>query len=311
PDAIPVSSPALPLPATTGRQLTLPTAVDPPYEPLRFFVRFTISLSLGQVSSATRSSTPVPDNTKVSDRATPGLALAKSFFEQPSRPETSSSWSAGRPRPATTRTLCLFELLLLHALAHHHRQIPSHRIHRRNQPLRRSIQQEQQLRIKLFLRWHGRQRFDLLDRNHAPFHHSRLEAEFRIILDILRQRLRQRHRVAFRVRDRRNALQILQRLFDLRALARALRQSILDHAILRSRRAQRLPQFEVPHHRQLGVGRDNHARSILQIATKFFHLRNFPSLRNRHVQTLSQSCGDGALPRPAGQSPAALPKLCP
>ena len=44
PDAIPVSSPALPLPATTGQRSTLPTAVDPPCESLRFYVRFTISL---------------------------------------------------------------------------------------------------------------------------------------------------------------------------------------------------------------------------------------------------------------------------
>jgi hypothetical protein len=56
---------------------------------LRFFIlRLAISPSLGQVSSATRSSIPAPDNARIEDRATPDCAPAKSFFEQHRRSET-------------------------------------------------------------------------------------------------------------------------------------------------------------------------------------------------------------------------------
>ena len=92
-------------------------------------------------------------------------------------------------------------------------------VHHRDQALRRSIHQEQQLGVDLFLRRHGGQRLDLLDRDHAAFDHARLEGELRIVLGVLRQRLGQRDRIALGVGDRSDARQILQRVFDLVPLA--------------------------------------------------------------------------------------------
>src|SRR4029077_16743740 len=73
---------------------------------------------------------------------------------------------AGRARRSSLhKSLRLFEFLLFHGLINHNRQVPADRIHSRHQPLRRSVQEEQKLRINLFLRRHGGQRLDLLDRD--------------------------------------------------------------------------------------------------------------------------------------------------
>src|ERR1051325_5508161 len=74
--------------------------------------------------------------------------------------------------------LSFLELLLLDALPYNNRQVTSHCVHRRRQARCRSLQQEQQLRIELFLRRHGGQRLDLFRRDQLALDHTRLEGEF-------------------------------------------------------------------------------------------------------------------------------------
>src|SRR5947209_521221 len=84
------------------------------------------------------------------------------------RPEKKTGLAAG--------SLAAFlKLFLLHALIDHHRQVAAHGIHYRDQPLRRSIDEEQQLGVNLFLGRHGGQRLDLVHRDHAAFEHARLK----------------------------------------------------------------------------------------------------------------------------------------
>ena len=138
--------------------------------------------------------------------------------------------------------------------------------------MRWSIQQEQQLGVNLFLRRHGRQRFDLLDRNHAAFDHTGLKRELRVILGVLRQSFCQRHWIAFRVSDRGHAGEALQHFLDFGALGSAFRQRILDDAILRSRTAQRFAKLIILSDRQLAVGSDNHAGNLLQLRSQLLNL---------------------------------------
>src|SRR5579864_2458079 len=70
---------------------------------------------------------------------------------------------------------CFLELLFLHALVYDYCQVLAHGIHHRDQTLRRSIDQEQQLGVNLFLRRHGGQSLDLIDRDHAAFQHAGFE----------------------------------------------------------------------------------------------------------------------------------------
>ena len=138
--------------------------------------------------------------------------------------------------------------------------------------MRWSIQQEQQLGVNLFLRRHGRQRFDLLDRNHAAFDHTGLKRELRVILGVLRQSFCQRHWIAFRVSDRGHAGEALQHFLDFGALGSAFRQRILDDAILRSRTAQCFAQLIILSHGQLAVGSNNYAGNLFQLRSQLLNL---------------------------------------
>src|SRR2546422_1289860 len=134
-----------------------------------------------------------------------------------------------------SRLSSLFELLLLHALTHDNGQVAAYSIHNRDQSLRRSIDQEEELGVDLLLGRHCGQRLDLFGRDHAAFYYACLERELRIVLGILRQRLGQRYRISLRVGNRGPAFQVLQNFFDFASLGGALSQRVLDHAIASTR----------------------------------------------------------------------------
>src|SRR3974390_2715893 len=133
--------------------------------------------------------------------------------------------------------LGFLELLFLDALVDDDGQVAADSVHRSNQALRRGTDQEQQLRVNLFLRRHVRERLDVFDRDDAAFDHTGLEGEFRVVFRVLGERLRERNWIAFGVGDRSDAVQALQRLLYLRALRGARGQRVLYNFVLCARSA--------------------------------------------------------------------------
>ena len=86
---------------------------------------------------------------------------------------------------------------------------------------------------------------DLLDRDDLAVDDAQLEGELRVVLDPGRERLGERDRIAGGVGDRRNALETLQRGFDLGALGGARGQLVLDDVVAAARLADGLAQLEV------------------------------------------------------------------
>src|SRR5579864_6691726 len=178
------------------------------------------------------------------------------------------------------------ELVLLHALVNHHRQVAAHRIHGRYQPLRRGIDQEQQLGVNLLPRRHGSQRLYLLGGDDAALQHAHFEAELWSVLDVLGNRLSQRHRVALGIGNGVHALQPLQRLFHRRALGGALGQRVLDDAVLAAGPANRLAQLKILGYGQLRERRDHRAVGALELLAQLFYLLDFFRSRNGHIESL-------------------------
>src|SRR6202451_1005060 len=197
---------------------------------------------------------------------------------------------SARSTQISPQSLCFFELLLLHTLVDDHRQIASNRIHHGRQTLGRSVDQEQQLRIELFFRRHGGQRFDLLDRNDLAFDYADLESKFRRVLGVLGQSLGHRDGVASGIGNRSHADQILQRAFYLGALGSLFGERVFHDLLLRARAAQCLAQFIVLGNSHLGISRHHGVRHVRQILAELLYLFRLLRLANRHNSIPSMSC---------------------
>src|SRR5207248_3557426 len=109
------------------------------------------------------------------------------------------------------------KLVFFYRLVHHHSQVAPHGVDYRRQPLRRSVDKEEQLRENLLPRWHRGQRFNLAHLDHTAFNHAGLEGELWVFLGVLAERLRQRYGIVA-ISNRGNATQALERLSRRRAL---------------------------------------------------------------------------------------------
>src|SRR5205823_14632562 len=134
------------------------------------------------------------------------------------------------------------------------RQITSDGINSGDQSLRQSVNEEEQLRISLFLARQRGESFDLVDRDQLALNYAELERKLRVVADILCKRPRQGHRVSAGVGNRADTFQGLQSLFDFGALRRTTRQRILHHLVLAAGGANGLAQLEILRNRQLAEG---------------------------------------------------------
>ena len=95
------------------------------------------------------------------NRATPDLRITKSLRTALTVPKLCGAGTVARQPFATLptaraalpapRELRFLEFALFYALADHDGHVAAHRVHYRHQTLRRRADEEQQLRIKLFL----------------------------------------------------------------------------------------------------------------------------------------------------------------
>src|SRR5271157_701045 len=255
----------------------------------------TCSLFVGLISLSVFEASNVPDlaiapHARLTREKHAPQRITQSLWKHSRAPKLMCSVEASR-LCASDFSPC--KLVLLDALVDHHCQIAADRVHHGHQALRRSVHQEQQLRVDLFLRRHARQRVDVPDRDDAAIDDARLEGVLRIVLGVLAEYLGQGDRVPAGVSDGRNAGEALHRFFDFGALGCALRQRVLHHAITRACAAHRLAELVIFLHRQLGKRAYDGVAGALKFLTELLNVFNLLRSGNCHLRFLFQNMSKG------------------